>query len=337
METQRLGRARQRPPCLRRSDLAALVLVIILFQFPAALEAAERIRLTVSNPNMSFMTAAIALRKGFFQQEGLDAEIIQMRVPVMITALSTSEIDYTMVFGSVVRAAIRGLPVRVVASFLDGSAHALIARPETKSVKELRGKTLAVESYGASSDVVARMMIKHFGIDPDKEMRIVALGADRARLAALTEGLVDVAVISPPADTAAKRAGFNLLARAYELFKFAFVGLGANVRKTQERPDEVKRTIKALIKANRYIRENREGTTDILVAWGRVSRDDALASYDSTWRIFSPDGTIPEDGLKLVIDQAKTELRISREVSLGEVSDVTILKEAQRELSVKPR
>lgn len=312
-------------------------MLLFLFNSPAQLEAAEKIRLAVSNLNMSFMTAAIALKKGFFQQEGLDAEIIQMRVPVMITALSTGEIDYTMVFGSVVRAAIRGLPIRVVASFLDGSAHALIARPEIKSVGDLRGKTLGVESYGASSDVVARMMIKHFGIDPEKEMKVVALGADRARLAALQAGLVDVVVISPPADAEGKKAGFNILTRAYELFRFPFVGLGVNLKKIEEKPEEVKRTLKALIKANRYIRENREGTADVLVAWGRVSRDEALASYDSTWRVFSPDGSIPADGLRLVVERAKRELKTTRDVPLSEVSDLAILREAQQDLGARSR
>jgi NitT/TauT family transport system substrate-binding protein len=286
---------------------------------------------------MSFLTTGVALKKGFFKQEGLEVEVVQMRVPVMITALSTGDIDYTTVFGSVVRAAMRGLPVKAVASFLDGSPHALIARSEFKSVKELKGKTLGVESYGASSDVIARMMIKHFGIDAEKEMKVVALGPDRARLAALKQGLVDVAVIAPPADSEGRKMGFNILSRAYELFSFPFVGLGVNVKKIQERPDEVKKVIRAMIKANRFIRENREGAIQVLVDWGRVVPEHAAASYDSTVKVFNLDGSMPEDGLRAVIEQAKKELKISREVSLSEVSDITVLRETQRELEIRGR
>jgi ABC-type nitrate/sulfonate/bicarbonate transport system substrate-binding protein len=97
--------------------------------------------------------------------------------------------------------------------------------------------------------------------------------------------------------------GFNVLSRAYELFKFPFVGLGVNAKTIQERPDQVKRTLKALIKANRYIRQNREGSIQVLTEWARVEPDLSTVTYDSTWKVFSPDGSVPEDGLRLVVDQ----------------------------------
>jgi len=194
----------------------------------------------------------VAVRKGFFKEEGIEAEVIQMRVPVMITAISTGDLDYTMVFGSVVRAAIRGLPVRVVASLLDGSTHALVSQPEFKSVNELKGKSLGIESHGRTADVAGRMMLKHFGVDPDKEVKFLALGSDQARLAALKEKLVQGVIVAAPADVEAQKMGFNILSRAYEVFTFPFIGVGTSVRKIQERPNEVKRVIKAFIKANRF-------------------------------------------------------------------------------------
>lgn len=300
-------------------------------------QAADKVRLTVTNPNMSFLSAGVALKKGFFKEEGLEAEVIRMSVPTTLMAITNGEIDYTLVFGSVIRAAMRGLPVRVVASFLDSSTHALIARPEFKSVQELKSKTLGIESYGATSDVAARLMFKHFNIDPEKEIKIIALGPDRARLAALKEKLVDVIVATPPADSEAKKMGFTVLARAFELFSFPFIGLGTSVKKIKERPDEVKRVIKAMIKANRFIREDREGTIRVLVEWGKVEPEHAAASYDSISKVFNLDGSMPKDGLLRVIDQVKRETKTGREVSLNEVSDYTILREAQKELGIKGR
>ena len=297
--------------------------------------AADKIRIAVANFNVSFMTAGVADKKGYFREEGLDPEIIGMRPPVSITALASGDIDYTTVFGSVVRAAVRGLPVRVVASFIDGSTHALIARPEFKSVKDLRGKTMGVGSYGASDDIAGRMMVKHYGVDPDKQMKIVALGPDRARFAALKEGIVDVAVIAPPADSEGRKAGFNILARAYEIFTFPFVGLGTSTRKLAEKPDEVKRTLRAFIRANRFIRDNREESIQILTAWGRTDRNSATAAYDSAVKVFNTDGTIPESGLRLVLDQARSEANLTREVAVGEVADLLLLREAQKELGIK--
>jgi NitT/TauT family transport system substrate-binding protein len=312
-----------------------IFLAILIFASHEPLGAEDKVRISVSSLDVAFLTAGTAQKRGFFREEGLEAEIIRMNAPVSITALTNGDIDYTMIFGSVVRAALQGFPLRVLASFMDSSTHTLIARPEFKSVKDLKGRTLGVSSFGATADVVARMMIRHFGIDPEKEMKIVALGSDRARFAALQQGIVDVAVISPPADAEGRKLGFNVIARAYELFHFPFIGLGTNLRKIGERPDEIKRVMKALIKANRFIREKRQESIEVLAAWSRTNVEYAAAAYDSTWKVFSLDGSIPEDGLTLVVDQAKKALRMTREVPLSEVSDITLVREAQRELGMK--
>lgn len=319
---------------MKKFFLLACALVVI---FPGASAAADKIRISVTNFNMSFLPSGIALKKGFFKEEGLDAEVIRMNANVAIAALAGGDCDYTMVFGSVVRAAIRGLPVKVVASFIDSSTHALIARPEFKSVKDLKGKTMAVQAFGATDHLAAAMMLKHFGVDPDKEIKTVALGSAAARLAALKEGVVDVVVVAPPADAEGRKLGFNVLTRAYEVFNFPFVGLGTQVKKIQERPDEVKRTIRALIKANRFLRQNRDGAIQVLTEWGRTDRELAAAAYDSAFKVYNLDGNIPDDGLRSVIEQAKQDAKITREIAPGEVSDMTGLREAQKELGVKGR
>lgn len=320
-----------------RKVLGIFLILLVFDASSKALLAEDKIRLSVSSMDVAFLSGGVALKRGFFEEEGIEAEIIRMNANISMTALTTGDIDYTMLFGSVVRAALRGLPLKVVACALDSSTHTLIARREFRSVKELKGKTLGVSTFGATADVAARMMLKHFGIDSEKEMKIVALGPTQARFAALKEGIVDATVISPPADAEGKKMGFNVLSRAYELFSFPFSGLGANVKKIKEKPDEVKRVIRSLIKANRYIRQNREGSVQVLMEWGRTDRESATASYDSTVKVFNPDGDIPEDGLRLIIEQAKKELRITHEVSLSEVSDLSALREAQKELGVKGR
>ena len=148
---------------------------------------------------------------------------------------------------------------------------------------------------------------------------------------------MEAVVISPPGDEEAKKLGFNVLARADELFSFPFVGLGTHTRKIRERPDEVKRTIKALIKANRFIRQNREGTIQTLADWGRTTPALAAAAYDSAFKVYNLDGSIPEEGLLAVIDQAVKETKLTRQVAVSEVADTTLLREAQKELGIKGR
>jgi len=311
--------------------LAALLL------FGSDVEALDRIRIAVSNPNMPNLTVSVAQKKGFFKDENIDAEIIRMNPNVAITALATGDIDYCQLFGAVVGGAIAGLPVRIVAGFLDNWPMTLIAQPEYKSLKELKGKTLGVSSYGATPDVGARMMLKQMGLDPEKEIKVLALGSDAARITALKQRVVDLIVISPPADSQMEKQGYRILARAYELFNFPYLGLGTQLRKIKEKPDEIRRAIKATIRANRFIRDNRDEAVQTLVDWGKVERDYAYASYDALRNLFNADGSVPEDGLRLVIDQARRTAKITRDVTPAEVADLTMLREAQLELGIKGR
>jgi len=311
--------------------LAALLL------FGSDVEALDRIRIAVSNPNMPNLTVSVAQKKGFFKDENIDAEIIRMNPNVAITALATGDIDYCQLFGAVVGGAIAGLPVRIVAGFLDNWPMTLIAQPEYKSLKELKGKTLGVSSYGATPDVGARMMLKQIGLDPEKEIKVLALGSDAARITALKQRVVDLIVISPPADSQMEKQGYRILARAYELFTFPYLGLGTQLRKIKEKPDEIRRAIKATIRANRFIRDNRDEAVQTLVDWGKVERDYAYASYDALRNLFNADGSVPEDGLRLVIDQARRTAKITRDVTPAEVADLTMLREAQLVLGIRGR
>jgi ABC-type nitrate/sulfonate/bicarbonate transport system substrate-binding protein len=134
-----------------------------------------------------------------------------------------------------------------------------------------------------------------------------------------------------------EKQGYKILARAYEIFSFPYLGLGTHTRKIREKPDEIRRAIKATIRANRFIRENREEAVRILVDWGKVEQDFAYASYDALRNLFNIDGGVPDDGLKLVIDQARRNAKVTREVAPAEVVDLRFLHEAQAELGFKGR
>lgn len=286
---------------------------------------------------MPNLTTPMAQRRGFFRDENLDAEVIRMNPNVAITALSTGDIDYCQLFGAVVGGAIAGLPLRIVAGFLDNWPLTMISQAEIKSLRELKGKTVGVSTFGATPDVLARLMVRRAGLDPEKDIKVLALGSDAARVTALTQRVVDAVVMSPPADTQMEKQGFRILARAYELLSLPYLGLGANLRKIKEKPDEVRRVVKASIRANRFIRDNRDESARTLMAWGKVERDSAYASYDALRNLFNADGAVPEDGLKLVIDQAKRGAKITREVVPSEVAELTFLREAQAELGIKGR
>lgn len=211
----------------------------------------------------------------------------------------------------------------------------LIARPEFKSVADLKSKAVGIGVVGSSPHIVTRLILKHFGLDPDKDVKSVPGGSADSRIAALQQGLIAAAVVPPPFDFFGKKLGFSILARAQDLLTYPEGGLSTTIKKIAERPDEIKRVIEAGIKANRYIRTEREGTIQFLMEWQKVDREIATATYESVSKAYSEDGTVPEDGLRVVIEEAKKNAKITREVSINQVADLSMLKEAQREVGIK--
>ncbi len=311
--------------------------LLTIFLLDASVEAADKVRIGFPDRAAQFVPLPLGEQRGFFREEGLQAEFIRIAPTVAIAALVSGEIDYYTSIGSGVAATIRGLPVRVVACYLPSAPIALIARPEFKSVRELKGKTIGVNTYGSPIEVIGRLIVKHFGMDPDNEVRFLATGVIESRFAAMSQGLTAATLGSAPIDFLGRKQGFVILASAHELFSYPASGLTVSVKKIKEKPEEVKRVIKAGIKANRYIPQNRAGTIQVIADWLKIDQEMATATYDSVSKAFNDDGSIPEDGLRLVIEEAKRTAKINREVPINEVEDLSILREAQRELGIKSR
>ena len=313
--------------------LCTAMLAIAVSTVPA--QGADKVRIGVSNYNISNLTVGVAQTKDFFKQEGIEAEIIRMNPNVATMALVSGDIDYSTLIGSVIGANLKGAKLKMIACSQDRTPLSLVGKAAIKSVKELKGKTIGVGSYGSTPDIIARLVVKHYGVDPETEIKMLALGSDSARLTALKEGVVDAIIVAPPVDFEGKKMGFNILSRAGDILRFPYNGLGTSVEKITERPDGVKRVIRAIVRANGFIRRNREGAIQVLVNWTKTKPEFAEAAYDSTVGVFSQDGTIPEDGLRLVIENFRQSMNLSRQVSLSDVSDSTLLFQVQRDLGIK--
>jgi ABC-type nitrate/sulfonate/bicarbonate transport system substrate-binding protein len=85
----------------------------------------------------------VAMRRGFFNDEGLDVRKIQMQPAIGVKALISGDIDYFLAWGSTLRAAATGVPVKVVVGLAERPLHVLISRPEIKTGKDLKGKRSA--------------------------------------------------------------------------------------------------------------------------------------------------------------------------------------------------
>ena len=309
----------------------AVLLAVLVFHGSAG--ALDKIRIGFA-PGASSTALPLAQKKGFFREEGLEAEVIRMSSTVAAAALASGEADYAIGM-SALRGAIQGLPLKVVASYIQGSTQTLVARSDIKTVSELKGRTITIGTPGGSPDRHARLMIKHFGLEPEKDVKFASGGLTEGRLARLQQGLIDATVVPIPLDLQAKKLGLNVLARAYEIFTYPEGGLVTTTMKIKGKPDEVKRVIRAGIKASRYIKANRDATIQFLMDWQRIDKDIASSTYDYLSKATNESGSLPEDGFRLMIEEIKELAKVTREIRMTDVADLSILTVAQKELGIK--
>jgi len=309
----------------------AVLLAVLVFHGSAG--ALDKIRIGFA-PGASSTALPLAQKKGFFREEGLEAEVIRMSSTVAAAALASGEADYAIGM-SALRGAIQGLPLKVVASYIQGSTQTLVARSDIKTVSELKGRAITIGTPGGSPDRHARLMIKHFGLEPEKDVKFASGGLTEGRLARLQQGLIDATVVPVPLDLQAKKLGLNVLARAYEIFTYPEGGLVTTTMKIKGKPDEVKRVIRAGIKASRYIKANRDATIQFLMDWQRIDKDIASSTYDYLSKATNESGSISEDGFRLMIEEIKELAKVTREVRMADVADLSILAVAQKELGIK--
>lgn len=298
---------------------------------------ADKVRIGVADFVSQFSSLPLAQKKGFLNDEGIQVEIIRINATVAIAALTNGELDYYASIGPGVAAILQGAPLKVAACYVPGAPFAFIARPEFLSVPDLRGRTVALNTFGGNIEVVARLTFKHFGMDPDREVKFVALGTNERRFNAMRQGYAAATLGTPPMDFFGRKFGFGVIARTHELFSYPASGILLNHRRVRERPDEVRRVIKAGIRFNRYFRQNREGSIQAMMEWMKIDKEIAAATYESVVRAFNDDGSLPEDGLRLLIEEAKKQVKLNREVAAGEVADLSILRDVQKELGSKSK
>jgi NitT/TauT family transport system substrate-binding protein len=147
---------------------------------------------------------------------------------------------------SVLRAGAAGAPVITVAGIYNRTFFDLVARRDIKSLAELKGKTVGISRYGASTEYALRFGLKANGIEPDKEIKILAVGGDAARIAGLQNGTLAAIVSQVPANFFAHKAGGHTLLSLGEYLETLLAGVGVSRKKVEQNRDEVKRVVRAL-------------------------------------------------------------------------------------------
>src|SRR6266536_671007 len=279
---------------------------------------AEVVNIGISTVGLYELPTEISKRKGFYQEEGLDVRKIVVRTPLHVAALLAGELDYSTVTGIILSASVQGMPLKTIMGWFDKPLHMLIARPNIKKLTDLKDKRVAVSTYGSIPHVMLREALASAGMNPEKDITVLALGGSGDRLAALAAGIVDATPLDVAYVQRTEKLGFtNLL----------YLGFAVNLDKIQRNPEQISRVVRATLKGVRFLKNNKPETLAIMRDYLKISGDYVEKIYQFAMRSLNEDGLVAKNSLDNEIRLAREQLKIKEEIPESKVAEWKFIKE----------
>lgn len=316
----------------------ALALGILVPETAMAQGTPKKIRMGISSTNVSFLAMFVAQHKGFYRDAGIELELIYMPATLASTAVMTGDVDYNGAVTGVIGAAVRGQPMKALIFTVDRPLLFLTSKKEIKDIKQLKGKKVAGSSPGGSATILANQALRHFGLEPGRDVFVLPMGGSAsARFAVLESGTVDASLLSVPENILAQEKGYNELLFVGDVVEIPQNGFGTSEKRIRERPDEVFSMVRATLRGLAFIwgKDNLEQIIEILMKQYKLqSRQMAGEMLRHAMRVLTKDAWVKPESIQTLIDSIRDNAKIAQPVSVRQVVDFSFLEKARRELGI---
>ena len=240
-------------------------LLLFLFVFPFGIRAAEvpakaakLIKLRVSQSTLNTRAAIlwIAQAQGLFAKYGVDAETVFLASSnIQTAALATGEVQIGTIGGATVLSGVAGgQSFRIVASPSNQLPYDLVARPEVKDGKDIRGKRIGVTSVGGTTWMAANLALQNFGLEPGRDdVKINAIGNQGILIQAIEGGSVDLAIVDPFFSRRLKQKGYKIMLELHRSnIPFITTSVVTTATYLRDHEDHVERFLRAFLEAQAF-------------------------------------------------------------------------------------
>jgi NitT/TauT family transport system substrate-binding protein len=317
------------------APFGAALIAIVATSPASAQEARTKIRISYPNTSICCLALFAAQQWKIFEQNGLEVESIQMRSQAANSALASGDIHYVAGVGpNSVAATLRGLPSKAVWFASEQLIYSVVARPEFKSMKELRGKRIGVTGLGGTSEVALRIALEAIGENP-KDFVVVGLGAPQL-MSALENGSIESAQLNSPLNYHAKKKGFRELLDIGAHVQMPLGGLTASSAAIQNRTGELKRVIRSLQIAKRTLLQSKEKSVDLIMRTIKVDREVAEEMFADNRRTAAGNGIPSREGMEQIVKSLQLLGQFTgKKIAFEEIADTRIVREVAKELGYK--
>jgi NitT/TauT family transport system substrate-binding protein len=311
-----------------------IVFALVAFVLVAIDVRAEPVRGAYPSANVQFLPAFVALEKGFYKREGLEAELISVRSAVTaVQALLGNQIHFIFSVGPQMPSVWEGADIILLAQMIGRPTFSLMATPDVQKVTDLKGKKIGV-SFGGSTFAGTKAVLELYKMNPEKDVQYVSIPGSQPKIAAMQQGIIHAALLAPPSDYVAIKAGFKRLVNLADLFKeTSFSGLAATGKTIKDNPQFVKRMVRAIVRGVIHSRDHPEDAIQTMMKHWRMERDVSVDAYNLVKEALVPVPT--EKGVELMAHWQAVALNVQPKRPVREYMDLRFVNEVMAELGKK--
>jgi NitT/TauT family transport system substrate-binding protein len=289
-----------------------VVSILALFSSDGFAQQLKIVTMARTTGSIGMLPLEIAVNRGYFKKEGLDVKLITVRQSdVIIAATVAGELHFMDIIPTAILASVRGLPIRTIAVALKSAPYVLVGQSTLRSPAELKGKKIGVSSIGGMSAYLVREIVARNGLNPDRDVTLLAVGGTTARTAALFAGTIDAALVVAPENYVLERKGYRRLLLASDYVNYPLSGVATSEDQLAKNKPVVLSFLKALLEGAKYVRQNRSEMIAFVKGYLKVGEEEAENSYDFLLKEM-PENLIPGDApIRTAVEFARHALKLS--------------------------
>jgi len=293
----------------------------------------EKINVTLPSKSFQFIIFPLAKERGYMKEEGIDLNIVVMASTAGLQAVLAGEMDFTGSGSSALVAVTKGnAPLKTVLAVNDQVLQWLMARPQYGTFKELKDKKIAVTGVASVATFMLKKVAPKYGLDANKDVTFLALPPGQ-RLAALMSGTVDAGLLSSEERFSALDQGMKEIMHLGKEVKNSWGTVATTDQFIKEKPKLMHGFMRALLKALRLVKQNREVAIDAIVKFSELKRELAVRTYDDIIATFTANGVVDEETQKNDLDIVREVVKVTKEVPIERAYDFSFAKKADEELT----
>jgi NitT/TauT family transport system substrate-binding protein len=321
---------------VKRKLLFVLALAIVAKSLTHAPAWAKTIRIAIPGYNITQIAFFVARERGFFKDEGLDVELIQMTGTLANLALMTGEVPFTSVPTAAMTANLRGANLRVLFTTFERPLFWLYSRPQIRDVKELKNKKIGVGGLNQASYTLLRELLSNHGLEAGKDYTLIQAGDSAPRFLALTSGFIDATLMPLPWNFSAQEAGMHELVALSKSDITAPTGsIVLREDLLRNEPQLVEQFTRATLKGLRYSIERRAGAITALIQSLKIKEEFASKGYDAARPALTADGTMSEASQRKALDAVLKGAGVKDSPPLDRFFNFAAAKKAVADLQTK--